>query len=178
MVKIRRARPAKCACTPERGNKSTSSPENSRHPILRLPYQCSFSDPGPDRGLLDIFPARFTQRIMGLIFKEVALKSDWKVADGSNSGCKFMLDGKWKWLESNINTEYIDVNQSSCSLGRVLPRLTEDLKLKCGLRWQKDYRLFSSGFIYRFQPWESLTFKCGIIHPAAGCAAGLCSGVF
>ncbi len=35
---------------------ATSSPENSRHPILRLPYQCSFSDPGPTGACIFHFP--------------------------------------------------------------------------------------------------------------------------
>jgi hypothetical protein len=107
---------------------------------------------------------------------KLTLTSKWDPVEGLQSTLSFKADARWDWLDSRmtavLRSPNDDQGYSGCDLGLTFPDLTNNLKFSTSFRWNEDYRLFSSGFVYKISPWKNFTFNCGYVSGRRDAAPG------
>lgn len=110
-----------------------------------------------------VFPAWAAED--GADLGKITVTSKWDPVDGLHSTLSFTADVEWDWFDSQMTAVFRSPNDdqgySGCDLGFTFPDLTNNLKINTSYRWNEDYRLFSSGFIYKIRPWRNWVFNCG-----------------
>lgn len=96
---------------------------------------------------------------------KISLTSRWDPVGGLQTALSFKADARWEWLDSRMTALLRNPNDdqgySGCDLGLSFPNLTNNLKLNTSYRWNEDYRLLSSGLVYKIRPLDNLTLHCG-----------------
>lgn len=98
-------------------------------------------------------------------FGKITVNSKWDQVRGFQSALSFKANPQWDWLNSRISVVLRSPNDdqgySRCDLGLTFPDITNGFRLNTSCQWNEDYRIFSSGFTYKWRLWKRFTFNCG-----------------